>query len=53
MLVENRPLWPLNLNAQGGAVHIISSAGVAPARQHPSSTGLTFNAKGGIRFNAI
>jgi hypothetical protein len=26
MLVENRPLWPLNLNAQGGAVHIISSA---------------------------
>jgi len=27
MLVENRPLWPLNLNAQGGAVHIISFAG--------------------------
>jgi hypothetical protein len=29
------------------------SAGVAPARQRPSSRGLTFNAKGGIRFNAI
>ena len=24
--VENRPLWPPSLNAQGGAVHIISSA---------------------------
>jgi hypothetical protein len=31
MLVENRPLWPLNLNAQGGAVHIISAAEASAA----------------------
>ena len=37
MLVENRPLWPLNLNAQGGTVHIISSADRMLLHPHPTT----------------